>query len=129
MKRAVLIAAMVAIVTAACVTTHAIRLGAPVKRPPVPWQEVEVYLSADKVPGPYEEVALLSSTGEAMWTTEEEMWTSMRKKAGALGANAIILDAMSEPSAGAKVASMFLGVRGAERRGKALAIYIHRDHD
>jgi len=59
-----------------------------------------------------------------MWTSEEQMWDSMRKKAGKFGANAIILDAMSEPSAGAKVASMFLGVGGAERKGKAIAIYI-----
>ena len=52
------------------------------------------------------------------------MWNSMRKKAGKLGANAIILDAMSEPSAGAKVASMIFGVGGAQRKGKAIAIYV-----
>jgi hypothetical protein len=76
------------------------------------------------VPGKYEEIALLSSTGEAMWTNEEQMWNSMKKKAGKLGANAVILDAMSEPSAGAKVAAAFLGVGGAQRKGKAIAIYV-----
>jgi hypothetical protein len=52
------------------------------------------------------------------------MWNSLRKKAGKLGANAIILDAMSEPSAGAKVAAAFLLGTGAERKGKAIAIYV-----
>lgn len=50
----------------------------------------------------------------------------MKKKAGALGANAIILDAMSEPSAEAKKLSIFLsdGWSGGERQGKAAAIYV-----
>ena len=67
---------------------------------------------------------MLAATGESMWTSEAGMWKSLQKKAGAMGANAIILDAMSEPSAGAKVAAAFLGVGGAERKGKAIAIYI-----
>jgi len=108
----------------ACVTTKAVRLGTGSDRPPVPEDKVVVYRTADQVLGKYEEIALLSATGDSMWTNEEQMWKSMKKKAGKLGANAIILDAMSEPSAGAKVASAFLGVGGAERKGKAIAIYI-----
>jgi len=111
-------------VLAACVTTQALRLGTPTSRPPVPWQDVVVYASADKVPGNYEEIALLSSTGNTALTSEKTMWNSMRKEAGKLGANAIILDAMSEPSAGAKVAAAFLLGTGAERKGKAIAIYV-----
>lgn len=108
----------------ACVTTKAVRLGTGPTRPEVPENQVVVYRTADQVPGKYEEIALLSSTGEAMWTNEEQMWRSMRKKAGKFGANAIILDAMSEPGAGAKVASALFGVGGAERKGKAIAIYV-----
>ena len=47
----------------------------------------------------------LGSKGESSWTDEAAMFRSMRKKAAELGANAIILDAVSEPSAGARVAS------------------------
>ena len=111
-------------VLAACVTTQALKLGTPTQRPPVPWQDVVVYRSADQVPGRYEEIALLSSTGDTALTSEKTMWNSMRKEAGKLGANAIILDAMSEPSAGAKVAAAFLLGTGAERKGKAIAIYV-----
>lgn len=112
------------LIMSACVTTKAVRLGTGPVRPPVPENQVAVYRTADQVPGNYEEIALLSSTGEAMWTNEEQMWKSMKKKAGKMGANAIILDAMSEPSAGAKVASNFLGVTGAQRKGKAIAVYV-----
>jgi len=109
-----------------CVTTQAVRLGAPTgqRYDFVPWHQVAVYRTADQVPGKYEEVALLTATGESGWTSESDMWKSMQKKAGKLGANAIILDAMSEPSAGAKIAAAVLGVGGAERKGKAIAIYV-----
>ena len=40
-----------------------------------------------------------------------------------MGANAIILDAISEPSAGAKIAGAFLGY-APERQGNAVAIYV-----
>jgi len=108
----------------ACVETSVQRLGTPLNLTPVPPDEVIVYRTADQVPGKYIEVALLVSTGDTRFTTEEEMWKDMKKKAGKLGANAIILDAMSEPSAGAKVAAAVLGVSGADRKGKAIAIYI-----
>jgi len=108
----------------ACVTTRAVKLGTSISRPSVYWKDVLVYRSADQVPGKYEEIALLSATGDTAWTSEETMWNSMKKKAGSLGANAIILDATSEPSAGAKVAAAFLLGKGAERKGKAIAIYV-----
>jgi uncharacterized protein YbjQ (UPF0145 family) len=56
------------------------------------------------------------------------MFNSMKKKAGSLGANAIILDAVSEPSAGAKIAAAFLGT-SAERKGKAIAIFIFPEEE
>ena len=110
-----------------CVTTKAVKLGTATvaQRPAVLWNQVAVYRTADQVPGKYDEVALLAATGESMWTSEAGMWKSLQKKAGKMGANAIILDSMSEPSAGAKVAAAFLGVGGAERKGKAIAIYVY----
>ena len=121
MRRTGVIAAV--LVCIACVSTNATRLGSGPVRPPVSPEVVAVYRTADQVPGRYEEVALLNSTGESSWTNEEKMMNSMRKKAAEMGANAIILDAISEPSAGAKVAGAFLGT-GAQRKGKAIAIYI-----
>jgi len=59
-----------------------------------------------------------------MWTDEGTMWNSMKKKAAKLGANGVILDATSEPKAGTKVLAAALFGMGAERKGKAIAIYV-----
>jgi hypothetical protein len=115
---------IVIVLGCACVTTQAVRLGAGPLRPPVPDSKVIIYRTADQVPGEYEEVALITASGDSMWTEEEEMYKEMRKRAGKLGANALILDAMSEPSSATKVVSYVLLGIGGERRGKALAIYI-----
>lgn len=114
---------LVAFFSSACVSTNAVRLGTTPQRPPIPADQVVVYRTADQVPGNYEEIALLNSAGSSGWTTEAGMFNSMKKKAGALGANAIILDAVSEPGAGAKIAAAFLGL-SAERKGKAIAIFV-----
>lgn len=126
MKKLIVFVVLVFLAAAACVSTKAVNLGTPTvtARAPVPWQSVAVYRTADQVPGKYQEVALLVSTGDSMWSSESGMWKSMKKKAGKLGANAIILDSMSEPSAGAKVAAAVLLGSGADRKGKALAIYV-----
>ena len=109
----------------ACVSTKAVRLGEASVRPTIPWKQVKVFRSADQVLSKYEEIALLVGTGDSLWTSEKGMWNSMRRKAAAMGANAIILDATSEPSAGTKLlGAVFLGI-GGDRKGKAIAIYIH----
>jgi len=116
---------LLALLGVGCVSTQALRLGNAPTLPAVPKEQVVVYRSAEQVPGKYIEVALLTSTGSANYTSEGSMFDSMKKKAGEVGANAIILDATSEPSAGAKVAAAFLGVGGADRKGKAIAIYVY----
>ena len=126
-QRRLLVVGFALLASAACVTTNATRLGGTVARPAVPTSAVVIYRSANQVPGKYEEIALLNSKGESGLTDEAAMFKSMQKKAGELGANAIILDAVSEPSAGAKVASAVFGT-GAERKGRAIAIYVFADN-
>jgi len=93
-------------------------------REPIDPDDVVIYTTASKVPGEYEEIALLNSKADSASTSEAQMFKSMRKKAAKLGANAIILDAVSEPTVGAKIAAAVLFGTGAERKGKALAIYV-----
>jgi len=106
-----------------CVSVNATKLGTGSYRQPVPTDEVVVYRTADQVPGRYEEIALLNAKGDSTWSSESGMFNKMKKRAGQMGANAIILDAVSEPSAGAKIAGAIFGV-GAERKGKAIAIFV-----
>jgi hypothetical protein len=114
---------IVACTLAACVSTTATRLGQGQIRPAISPDSVVIYLKAEDVPGRYEQVALLNSSGNVEYTNEQQMYNSMRKKAAELGANGVILDATSEPGAGAKVAQALFGV-SADRKGKAVAIFI-----
>jgi hypothetical protein len=118
-----LIAGMLLLVSG-CVHTNATMLGGAQPRRVVRVEEVAIYRTAAQVPGKYEEIALLHSKGASSWTNEPQMFESMKVKAAEVGANAIILDAISEPSAGAKIAGAFLGYE-AERQGKAIAVYVH----
>lgn len=124
MRITTLFACAMVLATSACTRTNAAVLGNAPARQPVPFEIVAIYRTANQVPGKYEEIGLLNSTGMSGWTSEKGMMTSMRKKAGQMGANAIILDAITEPSAGAKIAAAIIGV-GAERKGRAVAVFIY----
>jgi hypothetical protein len=123
MRKLLAVVVLALAVAAACVSTNATRLGTAGAHPPTPPEAVALYRTADQVPGRYEEVALLHAEGASGWTSENKMYRALLKRAASVGANAVILDAISEPSAGAKVAAALFGV-GAMRKGKALAIYI-----
>lgn len=124
-----LLAVGLVLTLSACVTTNVSRLGtATENRPVVLPENVALYRVADQVPNRYEEVALLNSTGDSGFTDEARMFDSMKEAAGEVGANAVILDAVSEPGHGAKVAAAIFGV-SAQRKGKALAIWVFpKDH-
>lgn len=107
----------------ACVQTNVARLGSAPARAPLAPEMVALYRTATQVPGKYEEVALLYSDGTTGWTSEAGMLKSMRTKAAALGANGVILEGITEPSAAVKVVASVVGV-GAERKGKAIAIFV-----
>lgn len=85
--------------------------------------QVRIYRTAKQVNRPYDEVALLTVSGDYSMTNESQMYEGMRKKAAKMGANGVILDAISEPTTGQRVAQAFLGTT-ADRKGKAIAIYI-----
>jgi hypothetical protein len=70
-------------------------------------------------------IALLNASGEYGFTDDTQMYNAMRKKAAKLGANGVILDAITEPSTGAVLAGALLPWEPpAQRTGKAVAIYV-----
>jgi hypothetical protein len=108
---------------AACVHTSATLLST-APRPAVDPSAVVIYTSADKVPGKYDEVALIDSHGDDALTSYHSMLESMRKKAGQVGANGVILSSESDAGTGAKIAHALIGT-SADRKGKAVAIYVY----
>lgn len=122
MKRFALVAVACAAL-AGCVSTSTTMLSGGPVLPPTADSAIAIYRTAAQVPGPYRELALLNSSGDASMTNVSQMYASMRTQAAKIGANAIILDSTTEPGAGAQVAAAIFGV-SADRRGRAIAVLV-----
>lgn len=127
MRRHILPAAVLvlALVVTGCISTSVTPLSGK-QYPPVHEDEVTIYLRAEDVPREYEKVAIIYAKGDYATTDEAQMFKAVRKKAAKLGANGVLLEEVTEPSTGAKVAQAFLGT-GANRRGELVAIYVRPD--
>ncbi len=115
------IAAMLLLELSACISTNAVRLGSPGQFPPVHQDSVKVFLTEADVKGEFDKVALINAEGNYTYATDEKMINAMKKKAGKLGANAIILGEFKDPSTVEKIADAVIGV-GGEKKAKVLAI-------
>ena len=108
-----------------CVSTKAIYLDPSVAAyPPVSPDAVRIFTSEAELDSlTYVRVAIIEATGSGEYTSQTDMLAAMRKKAGELGANGVILPQINEPGAGAKVAGAIFGT-GTQRKGNAVAIRI-----
>lgn len=123
MRSLIVASALGALMLSGCVSTSTTMLAAGTAGPATMPDSVVIYRTAAQVPGPYRELALLDSVGDANATNQSMMYRSMRSEAAKIGANGIILDSTTEPSAAAQVAGAIFGV-GANRRGRAVAVLV-----
>ena len=110
---------------AGCVRTYVTPLGAPATRPPVSADSVLVYRTAEQVPGKFVEVAELTADGGTV-AAGGKLLTALKKRAGELGANAILLLSSETPKS-ASVTSGYSHVADIESgsyRTKVVAIYM-----
>lgn len=68
---------------------------------------------------------LFNSKGDVDYTDEKKMYDSIRKKAGEVGTNGVILGSTNEPGASAKVAHALFGT-SANRKSTAIAIWVFK---
>lgn len=123
MKRVfVLFVVTVSVALTGCISTSVAPLTGKTY-PAVHADEVTIYLRDDDIPGAYEKIAIIYARGDYALTDEAQMFKSVRKKAAKLGANGVLLQEVSEPGTGAKVANHLLGT-GADRKGELVAIYV-----
>lgn len=107
-----------------CVSVNKSVLDASFQDRPVPREEVRVFFADDEIP-PHVRVAILSASGESEFTNQGQMIDKLREEAGKLGANAIVLDEVREPTAGERAVNAFFGgIASGTRRGGAIAIRI-----
>lgn len=100
---------------AACVRTEAARLGPALHRAPVHVDSVQVYRSERDIQGSFQKVAVVYVEGDVSPHHRSRMIRAARKKAGRLGANAIILREFRDPSTARVVASILLKTNIPER--------------
>ena len=84
------------LLTGACMRTSIVKLS-PEQYPPVIPDSVRVFLSPDDIRGEYEQIAIVDAYEEGQCTgswciKRESFLRELRKKAGELGANGLILD-------------------------------------
>jgi hypothetical protein len=89
---------------------------------PVPQQQVYVFLPDDSIAPSCERVAILNAQGSTDYTNESQMIDKMRDEAGKLGANAILLQGIQDPSGAERFASALFGT-GSDRDGQAIALW------
>ena len=119
--RAVLLSLIAAILVSACTTTSAVLLGGSGTYPELNPAEVRVFLRERDVPAEYERIALVTAQSDAGWTDETDLIRAMRKRAARLGANAIIIGDISDPTTLERVAEVLTDYEP-QRRGRAVAI-------
>ena len=106
---------------AACVQTQTTMLGGAQPVAAVTPMQVQVFMSEADVKRPFEKIAVINAQGESSMTNEAQMIRAAQKKAAKIGADAIIMGKVSEPSTAVKMAAAFLGT-AANRRGEIIAI-------
>lgn len=110
-----------ALLMAACTSTGAVMLGGTGAYPELAPTEVRVFLREDDVPGDYERIALVTARSDATWADEADLVRAMRRRAAKLGANAIVLGEIRDPTTLERVAEVLTDYHP-QRRGRALAI-------
>jgi len=116
---------VIAFMAIGCVTAKATLFNPDIRFDPIPWQEVKVYYDEADVPGEFETIGIIRSEGKEVFTSEKQMLEKMRKKAGAIGANGIILKGIKQPGDLDRMADELTGGLGlGSRKIQATAIRI-----
>jgi hypothetical protein len=123
MRTTTMVVGAVAALLAGCISTNSVLLDPSARFAPVPWQEVRVFLDRSDVPYEYEEFALVHANGDEEWTNEADLIEAIREEAADIGAHAVILEWIDEPSGLERLAdAVVIHEDIARRRGRAIAI-------
>ena len=88
---------------------------------------VTVFTARDKVPYDYYEVALITAEGNSVYVGNGDLLKSVRNQASSVGANGVLVDSLGATHATVKVLGAAVGAKDAERKARALAIWMPSD--
>ena len=88
---------------------------------------VPVYPDRDRVPYDYYEVALITAEGNSVYIGNGDLLKSVRNEAAGVGANGVVIDALSASHATVKVLGAAVGSNEADRKARAIAVWMPSD--
>ena len=88
---------------------------------------VTVFPARDKVPYDYYEVALITAEGNSVYVGNGDLLKSIRNQAASVGANGVVVDSVGATHATVKVLGAAVGGKDAERKARAIAIWMPTD--
>ena len=88
---------------------------------------VTVFPGREKVPYDYYEVALIAAEGNSVYVGNGDLLKAARNQAASVGANGLVLDSLSASHATVKVLGAAVGSNDAERKARAIAIWMPSD--
>ena len=98
-----------------------------VSRPATCAAAIAVFNSRGDVPYDYYELAWIQATGNSVWTTNNQLQTQIRNGAAKVGANAVIVNPVTQSKSTVKILGEAVGANSATAKATALAIYMPRD--
>jgi len=98
-----------------------------VNRPATCPAAIAVYNSRADVPYDYYELAWIEASGNSVWTTDNQLQTQIRNGAAKVGANAVIVNPVTQSKSTVKVLGEVIGTSSATQKASALAIYMPGD--
>jgi hypothetical protein len=116
-----------AIVSGCHTRAHVVATNPVVALSPTCLEAIPVYADPHLVPYDYYEVALITAEGNSVYTGNGDLLKAMRGKAAAQGANGLILADLNASHATVKVLGAAVGGNDADRKGKAIAIWMPSD--
>jgi hypothetical protein len=122
MKRTILLPCVAVLLAGGCVSARATMLNPARSYAPVPEREVRIYTSEERLPDGCERVALIHAEGDAGSTNRPQMLNAARRRAGKVGANALLIREVREPATSTSVAAVVFGTP-ADRRGEMMALF------
>ena len=98
-----------------------------VNRAPTCAAAIAVYNSRADVPYDYYELPWIEASGNSVWTTDNQLQTQIRNGAAKVGANAIIVNPVTQSKSTVKILGEAIGTSSATQKATALAIYMPSD--
>jgi hypothetical protein len=126
-QRIVAVSSVVFVLAACGARAHVVARNSGLSLAPTCADAVPVFADTGHVPYDYYEVALITAEGNSVYSGNGDMLKSIRNEAAAVGANGVVVDALGATHATVKVVGAALGSNDAERKGRAIAIWMPSD--